>query len=104
MTRQQWQWVGQNIGRYRRERKLSQWELATLVGVARQTVSRWETGQCLPERKHLVTLTKLLKVPLHALFARPGAPAPMGPEVEQAEMGIDEGDDADDAEVVAVAG
>jgi transcriptional regulator with XRE-family HTH domain len=74
LSQKQWEWLGQNIAHYRHERRLSQRELAAIVGVARQTVTRWEAGQTQPERKHLTALTKLFKVPLGALFTKPGSP------------------------------
>jgi transcriptional regulator with XRE-family HTH domain len=80
VSQKQWQWLGQNIAHHRHERRLSQRELAAIVGVARQTVTRWEAGQTQPERKHLTALTKLFKVPLGALFAKPTTRAAPTPE------------------------
>lgn len=39
--------LNEKIAWYRRERKLSQEELAARVGVSRQAVSKWELGDSL---------------------------------------------------------
>lgn len=41
--------IGENIKRLRRERDMTQEELAELLGVSFQSVSRWEKGACYPD-------------------------------------------------------
>lgn len=48
----------------RQEKGLSQAELAELMDVSRQAVSRWETGVVVPATENLVRLSKLYDVPL----------------------------------------
>lgn len=62
--------LGQNIHRHRKKRKLTQAQLGEVVGVTRQTVSRWETGECMPERSHLLALALLFGVSPNRLFER----------------------------------
>lgn len=62
--------VGQNITWLRRRAALSQTGLGHILGVTRQTVSRWETGQCMPEREHLLGLAKEFGLTPHQLFER----------------------------------
>lgn len=41
--------ISENIVRLRRERKLTQEQLADFVGVTKASVSKWETGQSMPD-------------------------------------------------------
>ena len=41
--------VGNNIARIRKERKLTQEDLASFLGVTKASVSKWETGQSYPD-------------------------------------------------------
>ena len=41
--------IGDNIKKYRRENNISQEELAEKIGVTRQTLSKYETGESLPD-------------------------------------------------------
>ncbi|MDH3293937.1 MAG: XRE family transcriptional regulator [Acidimicrobiia bacterium] len=49
-----------NIARYRNERALTQGELASIVGVSRRTLARWESGKVKPRPNHLVALADAL--------------------------------------------
>ena len=53
--------VGENIARIRKERKLTQQELANKLFVTVQAVSGWERGQFLPSVDNLVDLSKVLE-------------------------------------------
>ncbi len=44
----------------RKERNLSQMVLAEMVGVSAQSVSRWETGNCMPDIFQIVPLARVL--------------------------------------------
>ncbi len=44
----------------RKERNMSQMALAELVGVSAQSVSRWETGNCMPDIFQIVPLARVL--------------------------------------------
>ena len=57
----------------RKQKGLSQQELAEAVGVSRQAVSRWETGQSAPSTEKLVALCTLYGVSLDALLGETDA-------------------------------
>ena len=46
--------LGENICRLRTEKGMSQGDLADLLEVSRQSVSKWETGSSVPELDKLV--------------------------------------------------
>ena len=48
--------LGQNIARLRTQKNLSQGDLADALEVSRQSVSKWETGEALPETAKLAAL------------------------------------------------
>lgn len=60
--------VGERIASYRKERNMSQEELATLLNVSRQTVSKWETGDTLPDIYNAVAIAKMFHVSLDVLI------------------------------------
>ena len=51
----------------RKENKLSQEELAAMLDVSRQAVSKWESGQTYPEMDKLLTMCKIFKCSLDDL-------------------------------------
>ena len=55
----------------RKERGLSQEELAEKIFVTRQAVSRWETGETLPTPETLQLLTALYDVSINTLLGSP---------------------------------
>ncbi|MFP4974430.1 helix-turn-helix domain-containing protein [Paenibacillus sp. CN-4] len=52
---------------YRKQRGLSQENLADLIGVSRQAVSKWESGQSYPEMDKVVGLSELFHVSIDHL-------------------------------------
>ncbi len=50
---------GENLKKLRTRKKLSQEELAEKIGVSRQSVSKWETGEAYPEMNNILTLCKI---------------------------------------------
>ena len=60
------------IKQHRRERKLSQEELARLVGVDRSTVAKWEAGNNHPRADKLLALARVFQCSLDDLL--PGEP------------------------------
>ena len=52
---------GDNLKVLRKKRKVSQEELAEKVGVSRQSVSKWETGEAYPEMNNILELCKIFK-------------------------------------------
>ncbi|WP_457792195.1 helix-turn-helix domain-containing protein [Anaeromassilibacillus sp. SJQ-5] len=59
----------------RREKGLSQEELAAMVGASRQALSKWEAGQSRPELDKLLALSDIFSVTMDSLV-RPGGPEP----------------------------
>ena len=51
----------------RRQRGMSQEDLAAAVEVTRQTVSKWETGDSTPDMERLMALAKVFDISLDAL-------------------------------------
>ena len=59
------------ISELRKEYGLSQDELAEKVYVTRQAVSRWETGETIPNIETLKLLSKLFDVSINTLLGSP---------------------------------
>ena len=59
--------LGKNIQKLRKEKKLSQEQLAQKCNVSRQTISRWESDEVLPDTNNLITLAKLFNVTLDSM-------------------------------------
>ena len=59
--------IGKKIMELRKQNGLSQEELAEKVGVARQTISKWELGETSPDLKQSKELSKLFNVSLDEL-------------------------------------
>lgn len=51
----------------RKEQKLSQEDLASLIDVSRQTISKWETGEKIPDLDNVNKLCQVLKVDMNQL-------------------------------------
>lgn len=63
---------GEKLRTLRREKGLSQEELAAMVGVSRQALSKWEAGQSRPELDKLLALSDVFSVTMDSLV-RPAA-------------------------------
>jgi len=59
--------IGKKIMELRKKKGLSQEELAEKVGVARQTISKWELGETSPDLKQSKELSKIFNVSLDEL-------------------------------------
>ena len=59
----------ENLKHIRKEHHLSQEELAELLDVSRQAVSKWEQGQGYPEVEKLLLLSSKLNISLDALMS-----------------------------------
>jgi len=57
-----------NIARYRKERRFTQEELAGRLGITYQAVSKWETGQTVPDTLILLKLANVLNISVDKLF------------------------------------
>lgn len=59
----------ENLKQIRKEHRLSQEELAELLDVSRQAVSKWEQGQGYPEVEKLLLISRKLHISLDALMS-----------------------------------
>ena len=69
--------IGENIQYLRKKRSLTQEALAELLGVSRQTVAKWESGESAPDLDAAGRLSRVFDVSLDELIALPSdAPPP----------------------------
>lgn len=59
--------LGDNIHFLRKQKKITQEQLAEVMNVSRQTVSRWESNEVIPELSKLVELSELFSCKLDQL-------------------------------------
>ena len=59
---------GENLQEVRRKNRLSQEDLAEILGVSRQAVSKWELGEGYPEVEKLLVLARRLNLSLDRLL------------------------------------
>lgn len=62
--------LGENIRAIRKQKGLSQEELAVKLNVVRQTVSKWENGLSVPDSQLLLLISEELDVPVSTLLGR----------------------------------
>ena len=60
---------GSNLKELRKIKKISQEELAERVGVSRQSVSKWETGDAYPEMNNILMLCKIFNCKINDLLS-----------------------------------
>ena len=63
--------IGKNLQKLRKQNELTQEAMAELVGVARQTIAKWETGESVPDLEMAGKLASALKVSLDDLTNAP---------------------------------
>ena len=68
--------VGANIARLRKDRSLTQAELAERINYSDKAVSKWERAESLPDVLTLISLAEHLGTDLNTLTGLPAAPAP----------------------------
>lgn len=61
--------IGSYIAKKRREKNLTQEQLAETLGVSNKTISKWENGKCMPDYSIIEQLCKELSVTLSELIA-----------------------------------
>ena len=59
--------LGRNIQYLRKQKKITQEQLAEIMSLSRQTISRWEADEIIPELSKLVALSELFACTLDAL-------------------------------------
>ena len=65
------QYAGNIIRQQRQDKKISQQELATVLGVGRTAITNWENGTARPDFDTIVLLCKTLDIPISVLFGVP---------------------------------
>jgi transcriptional regulator with XRE-family HTH domain len=60
--------IGKFLQELRKEKRLTQEQLAEQIGVSRRTVSRWETGSNLPDLDVLIELSDIYSVDLREIL------------------------------------
>lgn len=60
--------IGKFISKLRKEKKLTQEELAEKLKVSSKSISRWETGKCMPDISLLIPLSEILGVSVNELI------------------------------------
>lgn len=60
--------LGEKIQKHRKEKSMSQEELAALLGVSRQAVSKWELNDTIPDTENVIQLGRILGVSLDYLL------------------------------------
>ncbi len=61
--------LGEKLKMYRKQKGVSQEKIAELVGVSRQAVTKWESGQTVPSTENLMALASIYGISLDELAA-----------------------------------
>lgn len=75
--------IGENLLFLRKNRKMSQEQVAEAVGVSRQAVAKWESGDTVPDINNCAALAELFEVTLDELVtyeSRAAEGAPIAPK------------------------
>ena len=54
--------IEESIYKLRKKNNLSQGDLASKLNVSRQSISKWETGQSVPDLKNIIKLSEIFNV------------------------------------------
>ena len=60
--------LGEKIQQLRKQKGLSQEQLATQITVSRQAISKWELGEAKPDTDHVIQLSKIFNVSIDYLL------------------------------------
>lgn len=61
--------IGKFIARCRKERRLTQAQLAEKLNITDRAVSKWETGKCMPDSAIMLQLCKILGITVNELLS-----------------------------------
>ena len=84
--------TGEKIQKLRKERDISQDSLASQLNVTRQAISKWETGESMPDIDNIVQLSNIFQVSVDYLLKNQEPevePEPLVGEVVDRFMGFD---------------
>ena len=82
--------IGAFLQEQKKEKKLTQEQLAEKMGVARRTVSRWETGANMPDLDILVELSDFYDVELREILSGERKSQQMNDEMKQTVLQVAE--------------
>ena len=60
--------TGRFISRKRKSKNLTQEQLAEILGVSNKTISKWETGKCMPDYAIVKNLCETLEITVAELM------------------------------------
>lgn len=60
--------IGNKLYSLRKEKGLSQEEVSNIIGVSRQTISKWESGLSIPDTDKLISISKLYNISIDKLL------------------------------------
>ncbi len=60
--------IGKLISARRKVLRMTQYDLAVLIGVSKSAVAKWETDRGVPDRVNLQRLSEVINVPLEQLY------------------------------------
>ena len=63
--------IGKNLQKLRKQKNMTQEALAEKVGVARQTIAKWESGESVPDLEMAAKLASVMEVSLDDLINAP---------------------------------
>ncbi|MCL2854778.1 MAG: helix-turn-helix domain-containing protein [Defluviitaleaceae bacterium] len=97
--------LGEKIQILRKQKNLSQEQLAEQLGVSRQSISKWETDESVPDLPNMVALSEIFNVTTdyllkntNAIPAHAPAPVPAAAHTVRRRLPDDDDDDDDDDE------
>ena len=61
--------IGEFIQQLRKDKGMTQKELAEIIGMSDKTISKWESGNSLPDTSVLVSLCKALDISVNELLS-----------------------------------
>ena len=61
--------IGKFISECRKEKQLTQEQLAVQLGVTSKSISKWENGNCLPDASKYKSLCEMLGITVNELFS-----------------------------------
>lgn len=61
--------IGKFISECRKEKRITQEQLAVQLGVTSKSISKWETGNCLPDASKYKPLCEILGITVNELFS-----------------------------------
>lgn len=78
--------LGEKIQQLRREKGLSQDQLAEMLNVSRQAVSKWERDEAVPETDKVIRLSEIFSVSIDFLLKEQPQPAQEPPQPQRSDF------------------